>query len=184
MPADHATPSPDPAGIVHLERRIHTQIQYAGCDTGFVAEVALDEVDRQPLTLLQEDARYAAVEARRSDRRLRQHRPQPARGPRGGGHRHRIHGTDSAGGGRPRLSCSSVRPASPTAAPSRSALELAEITEVTELMTGQRNLHAKAVGSEHDDITRMARQLDDLELNDEFLVRAEHERALDLNSIA
>jgi len=63
---------------------------------------------------------------------------------------------------------------------------LAEIVEVTELMTGQRNLHIKAVGSEHDDITRIAQQLDDLELevNDEFLIRDEHEQALDFNAVA
>jgi DNA-binding Lrp family transcriptional regulator len=65
------------------------------------------------------------------------------------------------------------------------ALEQAEVVAVTELMTGQRNLHIKAVGSEHDDITRIAQQLDDLELevNDEFLIRAEHEQALDFNAV-
>ena len=66
------------------------------------------------------------------------------------------------------------------------ALAMTEVIEVTELMTGQRNLHIKAVGSEHNDITRTAQQLDNLELevNDEFLIREEHLKPLDLNSIA
>ncbi|MFC7214666.1 Lrp/AsnC family transcriptional regulator [Saliphagus sp. GCM10025334] len=61
------------------------------------------------------------------------------------------------------------------------ALALPQITEVTELMTGQENLHIKAVGTENEDITYVAEQLDDLalEINDENLIRTEHAAPLD-----
>lgn len=61
------------------------------------------------------------------------------------------------------------------------ALALPEVLEVTELMTGQTNLHIKMVGAEDNDITRLAEQLDELalEINDENLIRAEHTKSLD-----
>lgn len=67
----------------------------------------------------------------------------------------------------------------------KNALKLDDVLEVTELMTGQRNLHIKAVGAVDDDITNIAQQLDQLqlEINDEFLIREEHLQALDLNAV-
>lgn len=55
-------------------------------------------------------------------------------------------------------------------------LTLPGVREVSELMTGQRNLHVKAVGAEKQDATRLAGQLDNLnlEINDEILLRDEH----------
>ena len=56
------------------------------------------------------------------------------------------------------------------------AMALPQIVEVTELMTGHENLHLKAVGVEDEDITAVAEQLDNLslEINDENLIRAVH----------
>ena len=61
-----------------------------------------------------------------------------------------------------------------------------EVLEVTELMTGQDNLHVKLVGRTDEDITRMARRLDELnlEITDENLVRAEHTDTIDLVGLA
>lgn len=60
------------------------------------------------------------------------------------------------------------------------------VLEVTELMTGQENLHVKAVGAEDEDITRIAETVDelDVEINDENLIREEHKRPLDYLEIA
>ena len=60
-----------------------------------------------------------------------------------------------------------------------------EVVGVTELMTGQENLHVKLVGRTDQDITRMAQELDDLnlEITDENLIRAEHGNPIDLGQI-
>lgn len=58
----------------------------------------------------------------------------------------------------------------------KNALALPGVTDVTELMTGQRNLHVKAVGADKQDMTDLATELDNfnLEINDEILIRDEH----------
>jgi DNA-binding Lrp family transcriptional regulator len=55
------------------------------------------------------------------------------------------------------------------------------VVEVTELMTGERNLLAKVVGRRDDDVTRVAERLEELgvEIHDQTLVRAEHGEPLD-----
>ena len=55
------------------------------------------------------------------------------------------------------------------------------VIQVTQLMTGQHNLLIRAVGRDDEDITRLAERIDglQLEINDESLVRAEHTAALD-----
>ncbi|WP_436345574.1 Lrp/AsnC family transcriptional regulator [Natronorubrum sp. FCH18a] len=65
------------------------------------------------------------------------------------------------------------------------AMKLPQVVEVTELMTGQENLHIKAVGAEDENITHVAEQLDELslEINDENLIRAEHATPLDYVSV-
>lgn len=65
------------------------------------------------------------------------------------------------------------------------AMAIPEVIEVTELMTGQRNLNIKVLGSEDEDITRVAEQLDDLALtiNDENLIRGEHTKVIDYRSL-
>lgn len=153
-----------------------------------MADLSVDEIDQQLLTLLQENARYTAVElAERigvSDNTIH----------------NRLEALEEAG---------IITGYSATVPPkevgldfyfmfvctarisdrktvAENALSMTEVIEVTELMTGQRNLHIKAVGSEHNDITRTAQQLDNLELevNDEFLIRDEHLTPLDFNSVA
>ncbi|MEM4781209.1 MAG: winged helix-turn-helix transcriptional regulator, partial [Halalkalicoccus sp.] len=61
------------------------------------------------------------------------------------------------------------------------AIAIPEVIEVIELMTGERNLLIKVVGAEDEDITRIAERLDDLdlEINDESLIRTERTDALD-----
>jgi DNA-binding Lrp family transcriptional regulator len=152
-----------------------------------MVEDPLDEVDRHLLTLLQEDARYTAVElAERigvSDNTVHNRLADLEAAGIVTGYTARIPPTEVGLDFYFMFLCTAR--ISDRAAVAKNALEMTEVTEVTELMTGQRNLHIKAVGSEHDDITRIAQQLDDLELevNDEFLIRAEHEQALDFNAV-
>lgn len=56
-----------------------------------------------------------------------------------------------------------------------------EVVEVTELMTGEHNLLVKAFGAEDEDITRIAERFDQLnvEINDENLVKVERTKPLD-----
>ena len=60
-------------------------------------------------------------------------------------------------------------------------MEFPEVVEVTELMTGERNLLVKAYGAEDEDITRIAERFDqlDVEINDENLIRDQHVKPLD-----
>ncbi|MFB6220786.1 MAG: Lrp/AsnC family transcriptional regulator [Halolamina sp.] len=63
--------------------------------------------------------------------------------------------------------------------------ELPRVIEVTELMTGQRNLHIKAVGTDDQEITTIAERIDglNLEINDEILIREEHKTPVDYTAI-
>jgi len=65
------------------------------------------------------------------------------------------------------------------------ALQIPQVVEATELMTGDRNIHLKALGAEDEDITRVAERLDDLalEINDENLIRSERTTGLDLSGM-
>lgn len=60
-------------------------------------------------------------------------------------------------------------------------MELPEVLEVTELMTGQENLHVKVVAATDEEVSRIAAEIDDLalEITDENLIRAEHSKPLD-----
>ncbi|MFC3478221.1 Lrp/AsnC family transcriptional regulator [Halobacterium litoreum] len=60
-----------------------------------------------------------------------------------------------------------------------------EVLEVTELMTGQENLHIKMVGATDRDVTDMAERLDELplEINDETLIRTNHTKPIDFTSV-
>lgn len=153
-----------------------------------MTEYELDDVDRQLLNLLQENSRYTALELAEeigvSDNTIhnRMERLEEA-----GiiseyttnidhdqtGLRLYFHFTCTA-----RISeCSDV---------SKEAMALPEVLEVTELMTGQENLHIKMVGAEYEDITRLAEQLDELalEITDENLIRTEHTKPLDYVEVA
>ncbi|AUV81081.1 ArsR family transcriptional regulator [Salinigranum rubrum] len=65
------------------------------------------------------------------------------------------------------------------------ALEIPQVVDVTELMTGQGNLHIKAIGVSDEDITRVAQQLDELRLEiiDEHLIRTEHHKSFDYGQL-
>lgn len=59
------------------------------------------------------------------------------------------------------------------------ALEIDGVVEVLTMMTGKRNVIIKVVGAEHDDITDVAReleQLDGLDIEEEYVVREHHHR--------
>ena len=138
----------------------------------------LDDVDKQLLTLLQENSRYTAIQLAEqtgvSDNTVH-NRIQ------------RMEDADVITGYTTRVdhervglelyfhfSCTCR--ISDRADVAQEALEIPGVLEVTELMTGQENLSIKAVGHEDEDITAIAESLDDLrlEINDENLIRAEH----------
>ena len=143
----------------------------------------LDDVDKQILNALQENARYTAIELAEavgvSDNTIH----------------NRIDRLEEAGivtgyttnidfrkiGLRLYFHFTCTAAISERATVAERAMELSQVLEVTELMTGQENLHIKAVGGEDRDITHVAEQLDQLplEINDENLIRAEHTDSLD-----
>ncbi|WP_255150059.1 Lrp/AsnC family transcriptional regulator [Halorarius halobius] len=57
-----------------------------------------------------------------------------------------------------------------------SAREIHGVTAVREIMTGQRNVYVNAVGESHDDLNRIASELDELglEIVDEQIIRDEY----------
>lgn len=56
------------------------------------------------------------------------------------------------------------------------ALDVPGVVRVTEVMTGENNVHVSVVGSDSDDLSRIGRELDELglEVVDEDLIRNEH----------
>lgn len=56
------------------------------------------------------------------------------------------------------------------------ALEIPGVVRVTEVMTGEENVHVIAVGTDSDDLSRIGRDLDELgmEVADEDLIRNEY----------
>jgi DNA-binding Lrp family transcriptional regulator len=147
----------------------------------------LDDVDRQLLELLQEDGRYAATElAERigvSDNTIHNRMDRLREAGVISGYTVTIE-YDRAG-----LELyfmfSCTTPISTRSMVAQEALSIPEVVEVTELMTGDRNLQIKVLGSQDEDITRIAEKLDQLslEINDENLVRAERTDALELTAI-
>lgn len=61
------------------------------------------------------------------------------------------------------------------------AIEVPGVVRVTEVMTGEENVHVSVVGSDGDDLSRIGRDLDELglEVADEDLIRNEHVDAFD-----
>lgn len=57
-------------------------------------------------------------------------------------------------------------------------IELPGVVSVQELMTGTRNIHIEVVGSDNDDVTRLATAIDDLGIgiNEEILVKDAYHR--------
>ena len=148
----------------------------------------LDDVDRQLLNLLQEDARHSAIELAEqigvSDNTIhnRMDRLQEAGVVTG-------YTTDvdlDRSGLRLYFHFTCTASISQRSVVAEQALSLPQVLEVTELMTGQENLQIKAVGVQDEDITHVAEQLDDLDLaiNDENLIRTEHTQSVDFVELA
>ena len=143
----------------------------------------LDDVDRQLLNLLQENARSKAVELAKeigvSDNTIhnRMERLEEA---------NIITGytttTDfDRAGLRLYFHFSCTARISERSEVAEKAMALPQVVEVTELMTGHENLHLKAIGAKDEDITAIAERLDklSLEINDENLIRTERTKPLD-----
>lgn len=143
----------------------------------------LDEVDTQLLSLLQEDATYTATylaeELGVSDNTIHNRMKRLENlgviqgytvdvDPRQVGLQFYYHFT-----------CTT--PISERSKVADQVMEYPGVVEVTELMTGYENLHIKVVGNTDQDITRMAEELDELnlEITDENLIRAEHTDSID-----
>lgn len=164
----------------------HDEYRYPLFDSGSVPDVdryQLDDVDKRLLNLLQENARYTAIDlAERigvSDNTVH----------------NRMQGLEEAGvitgyttrADHRRAGFSLYFLFTCTARISQrsgiadEAIAIPEVIEVIELMTGEQNLLIKVIGAEDKDITRIAERLDDLdlEINDESLIRTERTDALD-----
>lgn len=153
-----------------------------------VTAYELDDVDRQLLNLLQENARYTAIELAEelgvSDNTVH----------------NRMERLESEGvitgymtavdydrtGLELYFHFSCTARISKRGDVAEQAMEIPAVVEVTELMTGHENLYIKALGGVDEDITRIAERLDDLpmEINDENLVRSERSRLLDYVAVA
>lgn len=148
-----------------------------------MSEYTPDDIDRQLLGLLEEDARYTAIELAEevgvSDNTVHNRMERLEEAGIITGYTTTI--DHDLAGLRLYFHFSCTARISDRSGVAEAALSLPQVVEVTELMTGQENLHIKAVGAEDEDITHVAEQLDDLELeiNDENLVRTEHSRSLD-----
>lgn len=148
-----------------------------------MADYLLDDVDRHLLTLLQENARYTAVEMAEeigvSDNTVHKRMDRLEEAGVITGYR------TTVDHGRTGLSLYFIfictARISERGNVAEKAMEIPEVIEVTELMTGQRNLHIKLLGAQDEDITELAARIDDLELeiNDENLLRGEYTKPLD-----
>jgi DNA-binding Lrp family transcriptional regulator len=148
-----------------------------------VTTYELDDVDKRLLTLLQEDARYTALElAERigvSDNTIHNRMDRLEEAGIITGYTttidHDRTGLDLY------FAFTCTARISERSAMAEDILEIPEVLEVTELMTGEHNLLVKAVGGEDEDISRVAEQVDqlDVEINDENLIREQHTKALD-----
>ena len=147
----------------------------------------LDDVERRLLTLLQENARYTAVEmADRigvSDNTIHKRMNRLEEAGVITGYNARVD-HDRTGLSLYFIFICTAR-ISKRAEVAEQAMQIPEVVEVTELMTGQQNLHIKLLGTEDEDITRLAEQIDQLELeiNDENLLRGEHVKPIDYTEV-
>ena len=146
-------------------------------------EYELDDVDRQLLDLLQEKARYSAVELAEeigvSDNTIHNRMERLEEAGVITGYVARV-AHDRTGYEHQFLFSCTARISDRTTAAEK-ALAIPEVIEVTELMTGQRNLLIRAVGIDDENITRIAERIDDLdvEIDDESLIRDEQAKPLD-----
>jgi DNA-binding Lrp family transcriptional regulator len=147
----------------------------------------LDDIDKELLALLQENARCPATElAERigvSDNTVHNRMRRLEEAGVLAGYR-AVCGYDEIGLTLNYLIVATARIVD-RAAVAAQALEIPQVVEVTELMTGHGNLHIKAIGIGDEDITKVAERLDELRLEivDEHLIRDEHDRPLDYGQL-
>jgi DNA-binding Lrp family transcriptional regulator len=152
-----------------------------------VSDYELDSVDRQLLRLLQENARYTAIElAERvgvSDNTVhnRMERLEEAGVVRGyqADVDHGRTGLDLY------FMFSCTARISDRGAVAETLLDVQGVVEVVELMTGRHNLLVKALGAKGEDITRIAEAVDghEVEIEDENLIRSERVQAVDYEAL-
>ncbi|WP_459191594.1 Lrp/AsnC family transcriptional regulator [Halosimplex sp. J119] len=153
-----------------------------------MADYDLDDVDRELLNRLQENARYTAIELAESvgvsDNTVHNRMARLEEAGVITGYKTTVDHDRTGLDLYFHFSCTTR--ISDRADVADEAMEIPGVLEVTELMTGHENLHIKAVGAVDEDITEIAEQLDDLslEIDDENLIRAEHEQPLDYIAIA
>lgn len=147
----------------------------------------IDDVDRQLLTLLQENARHTAIDLAEeigvSDNTIHNRIERLEEAGIIRGYTTTVDHTEAGFDLFFHFTCTariSVR-----SEVADEAMAIPEIIEVTELMTGHENLHIKALGARDEDITRIAEQVDELalEINDENMIRTEHAKPLDYASL-
>lgn len=161
----------------------HRYTEGCGPTSSTVTAYQLDDVDEQLLNLLQENARYTAIELAEeigvSDNTVHNRMDRLEETGVITGYRTTV--DPDRTGLRLTFHFSCTARISERADVAEEAMALPQVLEVTELMTGQENLHIRAVGAENEDITHVAERLDelDLEINDENLVRTEHANPLD-----
>lgn len=147
----------------------------------------IDDVDRQLLSLLQENARYTAIDLAEeigvSDNTIHNRIDRLEEAEIITGYTTTVDHTEAGLDLFFHFTCTTR--ISDRADVAEKAMAIPEIIEVTELMTGHENLHIKAVGAEDEDITRIAQEVDDLalEINDENMIRTEHAKPLDYTSL-
>ena len=143
----------------------------------------LDDIDKELLNLLQENARYKATELAEeigvSDNTIHNRMEQLEDSNIIKGYTTRTN-YDQAGL-RLYFHFTCTARISERSDVAKEAMSLPQVVEITELMTGHENLHLKAVGAKDEDITAVAEQLDELplEINDENLIRTEHAQPLE-----
>lgn len=148
-----------------------------------MASYQLDDVDKQLLTLLQENARYTAIELAEqigvSDNTIHNRMERLEEKGIITGYSATVD-HDQTGLSLFFLFICTAR-ISERSAVAEEVLMLPQVVEVTEVMSGEHNLLIKVYGAEDEDITRVAEQLDDLalEINDEKLIKTEHTQPLD-----
>lgn len=143
----------------------------------------IDDVDRQLLCLLQENARYTAIELAEeigvSDNTVHNRMERLEEAKIITGYTATVDHTEAGLDLFFHFACTArISDRSDVAA---EAMAIPEIIEVTELMTGHKNLHLKAIGADDEDITRIAEEVDDLalEINDENMIRNVRTKPLD-----
>lgn len=153
-----------------------------------MATYQIDDVDRQILKLLQENARYTAIELGEqigvSDNTIHNRMERLEEEGVITGYTATVN-HDRTGLDLFFLFICTTR-ISKRSKVAEEVLTLPQVVEVTEVMSGEQNLLVKVYGAEDEDITRVAQELDDLalEINDEKLIKTEHTQPLDYVEVA